>query len=1332
MQTGSVRTVIVMLALSGIAVEAHGQTAEPVHIPLQYWPANGAEKLAINVGINGGAPQPYVFDTGSPVFNAVYNPGWWPGLSANPDAHNVPSSPSLPTNAQFCLGGSNDTFCRGYTGNLVQVPSLSFYRTTSDTTAAATLGASPGYVVNAAYNYGVSAGTKHKPPANATLPFNSPPLDGYFYGTFGAGDFAPNVMVNDTLDRKLAKESGYYAGGILGQTVVSGATQGYVVAANGQPNPVSSVNGPQQANGINVTIGGQPLQPVSGCSPCVTVGLTPQMLGQFWAAPPSTAAAAGVIPWARVGRGTFPNPYGGSVGNNASDEMGARYTITLTRPGATTPSIAETALGMLDSGTPGLTLLARSAREIAQVSTDGQVNTNVVLTVAGATPDRQPIPGLTTTTELIGRQNPGAATYSASLAQPQPGKNVSNVIGISFFLQNSVMYDLTDRVVGYTPFFVTDAPLATTAKGPLSIDGTNVPLGLAGVVSGGGGVTIGSGGAAQLSAANSYTGVTTIKAGSAGLGAGQLLISGPGSIASSSAVVNDGVFDISRAWAPVAIRALSGSGRTYLGGGNLVITDAWGTYSGTIADGGSYPVARGGLTLAGGALVLSGANTYSGGTVVTDGAMLGVFADSGMGKASGGLTLDGGALVAMAPFRMRRAMTLGTGGGLFDTNGNNVALRKAVSGTGGLVKTGLGVLTLAGASSYTGGTAVNGGTLALAPGASLLPAGLLMVNSGGTFDLSGNTLTVGALSGSGGTIALGSGNLIVNQSAATELGSAVTGSGGLTMSGPGMLNLTGASTYTGPTMVSNGRLAVNGSITSDVTVGSAGNLGGSGMIFGGVTSGGSLSPGNSIGTLGIVGSLTQNAGATHQVEANAVGQADRIVVTGAPGAATINGGSVSVRATPGIYAPSTTYTILSAAGGVTGAYAGSFTSSPFLQSSLSYDSNNVYLTLKPGGFAQGARSPNQAAVGSVLDRSISGASGDFATVTGIMSTFTQSQGQALMDAISGQNYSGFSTTAVQTAQMFMTNFANWTGGTQGSGRIALAQACDVACDLDEPFRWGAWGGGLGSFGTVAGNANASGTSYRLGGFAGGLDYRFNPNFLAGVTAGYTNATLYTQAMPGQGDSSTIQLGLYGKFTEGPIYVDGLAGYAHSDNRMTRPILIPGLASRTAQGAMGADQFFGMLETGYRLELGGRADAFVVPFAAVQGSTSTQGAFTEYGAGSLDLSVARQTTNSLRTVFGGQIGGGINAGWRDKLHLSLRVAWSHEFADTARPVTASFVGAPTLNFTTLGATAPRDGAVVGFNASTAIAAATSIYMRYDGEIQGGNTSHTLSAGLRMKW
>ncbi|MDP1750283.1 MAG: autotransporter outer membrane beta-barrel domain-containing protein, partial [Reyranella sp.] len=107
-------------------------------------------------------------------------------------------------------------------------------------------------------------------------------------------------------------------------------------------------------------------------------------------------------------------------------------------------------------------------------------------------------------------------------------------------------------------------------------------------------------------------------------------------------------------------------------------------------------------------------------------------------------------------------------------------------------------------------------------------------------------------------------------------------------------------------------------------------------------------------------------------------------------------------------------------------------------------------------------------------------------------------------------------------------------------------------------------------------------------------------------------------------------------------------------------------------------------------------------------------------------------NSVRSVLGAELAGFIDAGWRDKLGLQVRLGWAHEYADTSRPLTASFAGAPTLGYTVYGAAPQRNTATVGLAANTAIAEATSIYLRYDGEFGTGTDNHVLSAGLRMNW
>ncbi len=521
-----------------------------------------------------------------------------------------------------------------------------------------------------------------------------------------------------------------------------------------------------------------------------------------------------------------------------------------------------------------------------------------------------------------------------------------------------------------------------------------------------------------------------------------------------------------------------------------------------------------------------------------------------------------------------------------------------------------------------------------------------------------------------------------------------------------------------------------------------GTLGGTGTV--GITANlGTIAPGNSIGTLTVIGSYVQAAGSTYQVEANAAGQADRIDVIGAPGTATIAGGTVQALPEAGIYAPSTTYTILkhwgqNATGGVSGTYTAVSSAYPFLQASLGYDANNVYLTLRPGGFAAGAATANQSAVGRALDQGVAGASGDFATVIGTMATYSQAQGQAAMTALSGQNYSGFGTANLGAGLMFMNVLGQQMslarGGFGKGSRVAVAQACEPdaeACD-GGASPWSLWGSGLGGTGSVAGNGNAGTLTWNGGGVATGIDYRFDPRFLAGIGVGFSSGNQWVSGFSGQGTTSSYQASLYASFTTGAFYVDALAGYGYNDNQMTRQIVLPNLASRVAQGRTGANQFLGQAEAGYRIGLYEPAAASITPFARFEGTTVSQAGFSESGAGSLDLDVAAQTTGSARSVLGVELGGAFGAEGREKLAMQLRLGWAHEYAGTARPVTASFAGAPGANFTVYGAAPQTDTAIVSLSAGTAVAPGVSLYLRYDGEMATGTSSHALNGGLRVSW
>jgi autotransporter-associated beta strand protein len=92
------------------------------------------------------------------------------------------------------------------------------------------------------------------------------------------------------------------------------------------------------------------------------------------------------------------------------------------------------------------------------------------------------------------------------------------------------------------------------------------------------------------------------------------------------------------------------------------------------------------------------------------------------------------------------------------------------------------------------------------------------IASGATLDVNGTVQQIGSLSGpAGAAVTLGAGQLTVNSANSTQFAGAISGAGGsLVRDGTGALTLAGANTYTGPTTVNGGalRLATTGSVSS--------------------------------------------------------------------------------------------------------------------------------------------------------------------------------------------------------------------------------------------------------------------------------------------------------------------------------------------------------------------------------------------------------------------------------------------------------------------------------------------------------------------------------------
>jgi autotransporter-associated beta strand protein len=174
----------------------------------------------------------------------------------------------------------------------------------------------------------------------------------------------------------------------------------------------------------------------------------------------------------------------------------------------------------------------------------------------------------------------------------------------------------------------------------------------------------------------------------------------------------------------------------------------------------------------------------------------------------GTLTLSAGAILA----------TGGTNGGItngtlaFGTNvarlivaaGSDLTLGTGLTGSGGFVKTGGGVLTLNAASAVTGVYGIGQGTLRYGVANAIPVATSLFVNSGATLDLNNNSATLALLQGYG-NVNLGSGTLTLSSTTTPTIiyGGSLSGSGTLIKQNTNTLTLAGDSTagFTGGVQV---------------------------------------------------------------------------------------------------------------------------------------------------------------------------------------------------------------------------------------------------------------------------------------------------------------------------------------------------------------------------------------------------------------------------------------------------------------------------------------------------------------------------------------------------
>ncbi len=259
-------------------------------------------------------------------------------------------------------------------------------------------------------------------------------------------------------------------------------------------------------------------------------------------------------------------------------------------------------------------------------------------------------------------------------------------------------------------------------------------------------------GLVTLSGVNTYSGITTINAGTISIGADSGLGTAPVSAAAGQLTFIGGTLQTTNTFALSSNRGISlvGAGTINTAAGTML------TYGGIMADGGSF------TKLGVGTLTLSGSNNYTGSTIINGGTIR-ASNNSALGTVSGGVTVANGAAL-----ELDKNVTIG-------------AEQLSLSGTG--MSNGGALCSVSGNNIYQGSITLAGDTFI---NADALTTTLSLDNSiNGNFSLS--------LNGSG-TINLGG---VVGGS--VPLASFTTGNALLLNINSGAVKTIGAQTYNGRT-----------------------------------------------------------------------------------------------------------------------------------------------------------------------------------------------------------------------------------------------------------------------------------------------------------------------------------------------------------------------------------------------------------------------------------------------------------------------------------------------------------------------------------------------------
>jgi uncharacterized protein with beta-barrel porin domain len=284
------------------------------------------------------------------------------------------------------------------------------------------------------------------------------------------------------------------------------------------------------------------------------------------------------------------------------------------------------------------------------------------------------------------------------------------------------------------------------------------------------------------------------------------------------------------------------------------------------------------------------------------------------------------------------------------------------------------------------------------------------------------------------------------------------------------------------------------------------------------------------------------------------------------------------------------------------------------------------------------------------------------------------------------------------------------------------------------------GFGLGGLGVFVNGAVEIGGQDRTGrrdgsdfttlGLTVGADYRIGDQAVVGAAFGFSDADVDFDRGGGM-DVRSYSGQVFGLFYPMEnLSIDAAVGHAWIDYKLQRRAELPGVMDVTARSSTDGRQLFGTVGVMYDVPV---QAATISPFGRLEAARLKVDGFTEAGADPLGLVVESQRAHSLTSALGVQASYAISTE-AGIVQPQARIAWMHEFRNSAREVGAHFQqDLASTRFSITTDKPDRDWLDIGAGVSLTTVQGFTAFVDYEGSFARSDLDrHRFTGGVRMQF